>query len=53
MTNLDAEQALKDRTMQLFADLGWATAYQDRGEVRRIRKTTGPPRQSTKSGPVS
>jgi len=26
MTNLDAEQALEDRTMRLFASLGWATA---------------------------
>jgi len=26
MTNLDAEQALENRTMRLFADLGWATA---------------------------
>lgn len=26
MTHLDAEQALEDRTMRLFADLGWATA---------------------------
>jgi hypothetical protein len=24
--NLDAEQALEDRTMQLCAELGWATA---------------------------
>jgi type I restriction enzyme R subunit len=26
MTHLDAEQALEDRTMRLFASLGWATA---------------------------
>ncbi|MCP4537529.1 MAG: type I restriction endonuclease subunit R [Chloroflexi bacterium] len=26
MTHLDAEQALEDRTMRLFANLGWATA---------------------------
>ena len=26
MTNLDAEQALENRTMRLFASLGWATA---------------------------
>jgi hypothetical protein len=24
--NLDSEQALEDRTMQLFAELGWGTA---------------------------